>query len=59
MYDPFAGSGSTMIAAYGRGARALLIELDPAYGDVIRRRYEEHTGTAPVLTEPSTAPPRR
>jgi DNA modification methylase len=54
VFDPFAGSGSTLIAAHGRGARALCVELDPGYGDVILRRFEEHTGTAPVLKEPNT-----
>jgi DNA modification methylase len=54
VYDPFAGSGSTLIAAHGRGARALCVEVDPCYGDVILRRYQEHTGTAPVLKEPNT-----
>jgi DNA modification methylase len=54
VYDPFAGSGSTLIAAHSRGARALCVELDPCYADVILRRFEEHTGTAPVLKEPNT-----
>lgn len=47
--DPFAGSGSTLIACHGIGRVARLIELDPRYCDVICRRYEEHTGTVPVL----------
>lgn len=38
--DPFGGSGSTMIACEKRGRRCFSIELDPAYCDVIRRRYE-------------------
>lgn len=37
--DPFAGSGSTMIAASQLGASARLIELDPSYCDVVRRRW--------------------
>lgn len=47
VFDPFAGSGSTLIAAHGRGARALCVELDPRYADVVVRRFEEHTGVVP------------
>jgi site-specific DNA-methyltransferase (adenine-specific) len=47
--DLFAGSGSTLIAAHSTGRIAHLLELDPAYCDVICRRYQEHTGTKPVL----------
>jgi site-specific DNA-methyltransferase (adenine-specific) len=47
--DPFAGSGSTLIAAHGLGRRARCVELDPRYVDVICRRYQEHTGDKPVL----------
>lgn len=49
VYEPFAGSGSTIIAAYGLNMRAAAVELDPVYCDVICRRYQEHTGTKPVL----------
>ena len=47
--DPFAGSGSTLIAAHALGRIAYLIELDPRYADVICRRFQEHTGIVPVL----------
>lgn len=40
--EPFGGSGSTMIAAAQVGARARLIELDPRYCDVIRRRWTRY-----------------
>ena len=37
--DPFAGSGTTLIACAMTGRRARVIELDPRYCDVIRRRW--------------------
>jgi len=37
--DGFGGSGSTMIAAARTGRKALLVELDPKYCDVIRQRW--------------------
>ncbi len=49
VYEPFGGSGSTLIAAHHVGADARLVELDPRYVDVICRRYQEHTGTLPIL----------
>jgi DNA modification methylase len=42
--DLFAGSGSTLIACEKLGRRAFCVEVDPAYCDVIRRRYEEYVG---------------
>lgn len=47
--DPFAGSGSTLIAAYGLNRKAYLIEYDPVYADVICKRFQAHTGLLPVL----------
>ncbi len=48
--DPFAGSGSTIIAADRVGRQARAIELDPKYVDVAVRRYERLTGRSAVHT---------
>jgi DNA modification methylase len=42
--DPFAGSGTTLVAAESCGRSARLIEYDPLYCDTIIRRYERLTG---------------
>jgi len=42
--DLFGGSGSTLIAAEQTGRKAFLVEIDPAYCDVIRERWEQFTG---------------
>lgn len=42
--DPFAGSGTTLLAAEQTGRRAACAELDPKYVDLIIRRFEEATG---------------
>jgi DNA modification methylase len=42
--DLFGGSGSTMIAAERMGRHAYMMEIDPAYCDVIVRRWEQFTG---------------
>lgn len=49
VYDPFGGSGSTLMAAHTTGRVARLVELDPRYVDVICRRYQEATGDIPIL----------
>jgi DNA modification methylase len=42
--DPFLGSGTTLIAAERTGRLCYGIELDPAYVDVIVRRWQTFTG---------------
>lgn len=41
--DNFGGSGTTMIAAEQLGRTCFMMELDPAYCDVIIKRWEELT----------------
>jgi DNA modification methylase len=53
--DLFAGSGSTLIAAEQTQRRALLMELDPLYCDVIVRRWEQFKGSQ-AKAAPSCAP---
>jgi DNA modification methylase len=48
VFEPFAGSGSTLIAAHNTGRTCRAIELDPRYADVICRRFAQHTGTVPT-----------
>jgi DNA modification methylase len=42
--DPFAGSGTTLIACHKAGRWACVMELEPRYCDVIVRRWEAFTG---------------
>lgn len=51
--DPFAGSGTILIAAQRTGRRARAMELDPRYVDVALRRYRRVTGVEPVLAATS------
>lgn len=49
IFDPFGGSGSTLIAAHTTNRVAYLMELDPQYVDVICNRFEKLTGIQPTL----------
>ncbi len=42
--DPFAGSGTTIVACEKTGRQARAVEVDPKYCDVIVRRWEAFTG---------------
>lgn len=44
VYDPFAGSGTLMVACEKTKRRALMIELDTKYCDIIIKRYENFSG---------------
>ncbi len=47
--DAFGGSGSQMIAAEKHRRRCFMMELSPAYCDVIVTRWEQATGKKAVL----------
>lgn len=47
--EPFAGSGTTVIAAHGLGRVVRAIEKDPHWVDVICARYQAFTGETPAL----------
>jgi hypothetical protein len=46
IYDPFLGSGTSLIAAEMTGRVCYGVELNPAYVDVIVRRWQVFTGRA-------------
>lgn len=48
--DLFAGSGSTLIAGIRTGRRCFLMEMEPAYCDVIVARFEKFSGLKARLT---------
>ena len=41
VYDPFVGSGTTLIAGEQEGRSVYAIEIDPAYVDVTVKRWED------------------
>ena len=49
IYDPFGGSGTTLIACEKHDRRCLMMELAPHYCDMIIRRWEEFTGKQAIL----------
>lgn len=49
IYDPFLGSGTTLIAAEQLNRKCYGMEISPAYCDVIVRRWETMTGKSAVL----------
>jgi DNA modification methylase len=49
VYDPFVGSGTTIIAAEMTGRKALAVEIDLAYCEVAIRRWEGFTGRLATL----------
>jgi DNA modification methylase len=49
VYEPFLGSGTTLIAAESVGRICLAIEIDPLYVDVAIRRWQAFTGQQAIL----------
>jgi len=49
IYDPFLGSGTTLIAAEQLGRKCYGIEINPDYCDVIVKRWETLTGKKATL----------
>lgn len=49
VFEPFGGSGTTIVAAEQLGRRCYGIEISPAYCDVIVQRWEKLTGRKAVL----------
>jgi DNA modification methylase len=52
VYDPFLGSGSTLIAAEATGRRCYGMELEPVYAWTAVRRWSEFTGVEPERVGP-------
>lgn len=48
-FEPFGGAGTTLVAAERTGGRCRLVEIAPAYCDVILRRFRQLFPTLPVV----------
>lgn len=55
VYEPFCGSGSTLIAAEQLGRKCYGMEISPAYCDVIVKRWETLTGKKATREKPKKA----
>jgi DNA modification methylase len=53
IFDPFCGSGSTILASQNTNRQCFAIELMPKYVAVSLQRWIDATGSAPVLVESS------
>ena len=51
VYDPFLGSGTTLIACERLRRKCRAIEISPAYCAVAIQRWVDMTGGEPVLVE--------
>jgi DNA modification methylase len=48
VFDPFLGSGTTLIAAHATDRICYGLEIDPLYVDVLVQRWEKTTGKKAV-----------
>jgi len=55
VYEPFMGSGTTLIAAETTGRVCYGIELNPAYVDVALERWQRFSGQRAVLEGAGTS----
>lgn len=53
VYEPFSGSGTTIIAAEQTGRSCHAIEINPEYVDIAIKRWQEYTGKEAVHEEKS------
>jgi DNA modification methylase len=51
VFEPFCGSGTTLIAAEKTGRKCFGMEISPRYCDVIVKRWEDFTGKKAILSE--------
>lgn len=51
IFDPFSGSGTTLIACENLGRRCRAVEIAPGYVAVALERWATHTGKVPTLVE--------
>jgi len=49
VYDPFLGSGTTLVAAHAEGRVCYGMEIDPPYVDVSVTRWQEYTNEEAIL----------
>lgn len=56
VYEPFCGTGTTIIAAERLGRPCLAVELVPQYVDVAVKRWQDFTGKAAVLERTGDSP---
>lgn len=49
VYDPFGGSGTTLMACEDMGTTCYVMELEPNFCETIAKRWEEYTGKTRIV----------